>query len=148
MRAIELFTMTPEGEVQTGQDKRDPYERTPRDCRWRFDNVGILKNVTTIVLGLRDPRIRYDGIPSQKIETIGAALDWAFGDLGGLKRLKEAKVFIILNHIRHPYLSEEEMKQITDPLSILASNLEAKLLALNPHNVAQSTHKEETQPQD
>ena len=147
MRAIELFTMTPWFHPEKGYGEGDPYTITRDDRCWKFNDIGILKNVTKVVLGLRDPYQRYTGPASQSIKTIGQALDAAFGELGGLTRLKEAEVFIILDNMTGHYgqLTYAEQSQIASRVPKLASDLEAKLLAFNPHNIARSMHPEETQ---
>ena len=140
MRSIELFTMTPWFHPETGYGEGDLYAITHDDRRWKFDDIGILKNVTKVVLGLRDPYQKSTGPACQNIETIGQALNSAFGDVSGLKRLKEAEVFIILDNRTGHYgrLMYADQSQIVSRVSELASNLEAKFLALNPHNIAPS----------
>ncbi|MDI1491842.1 MAG: hypothetical protein OHK93_003053 [Ramalina farinacea] len=145
MRAIELYTMaaTVEFEDGYGEGNGDPYARMPGDDWWRFDGVSILKNVTNIVLGFRDPPQRYNGRFNQNIDLIGRALDSAFGDLSGLKRLKDVNVFIIMDPHYYVYRQGNTMEtneQIEILLSLFGSKLEMKLLASNPHNIVQSTN--------
>lgn len=131
MRAVELFTMTPVVPPFDPPFEGDLYARFPGDHHWKYDDVGTLKNFTKIVLGIRHPSTRYEASISQKVEFAGQALHTAFGDLSGLKRLKEAKVFVIPDHT----IPLDDC-HIASQFSDLASGLEAKMLAFNPHNIA------------
>lgn len=151
MRSIELFTMTPMFHHERGYGEGDPYAMMTDDHWWKFDDIGILRNVTKIVLGIRDPYQRFVGTVSENIEMLGQALDSAYGDLGGLKRLKEAQVFIIQDNMMRPSRRHMDAEQelFASRVSDLASNLEAKLLAFNPHNIALSALPEGAQsPRD